>query len=211
MSKVYFISDLHLSHFNIMRYEPCRVEAVIQYLIEKNLTDFSADELRSNFNEVVKTGEGKEFWIEWHDNMLIDNWNSVVKQDDVVWFLGDLSFGKEADLNDIRNKVQHLKGHKKMIYGNHDKQKPVYYHSCGFEEVSRYSVVLKSKFLLSHAPNTAIAELRGGDFFNIFGHVHSKLEDYGDYGENGICVCVEVQDFKPITIPEFDAAEEEKI
>lgn len=207
MNKVYFISDLHLSHFNVMRYEPCRVKAVIQYLIERNLTEFSANELRSNFDKVVKTGEGKEFWIKWHDNMLIDNWNSIVKEDDVVWFLGDLGFGKEADLNDIRNKVQKLKGHKKMIYGNHDKQKPAYYYSCGFEEVSRYSVVLKGKFLLSHAPNAVIADSRGGDFFNIFGHVHSKLRDYSG---NGRCVCVEVQDFKPVAIPEFDEAEEEE-
>lgn len=208
MSKVYFISDLHLSHFNVMRYEPSRVEAVIQYWIEKTSAVVSADELRDNFNRAVETGEGKEFWINWHDNMLIDKWNSVVKKDDVVWFLGDLGFGKEVDFDDIRNKVQRLKGHKKMIYGNHDKQKPAYYYSCGFEEVSRYPVMLKGKFLLSHAPNLAIADLRGGDFFNIFGHVHSKL---GDYSGNGRCVCVEVQDFKPITIPEFDSAEDEKI
>lgn len=52
------------------------------------------------------------------DNILIKNWNSVVKKNDVIYHLGDFAFHyDEQKLKDLLSK---LNGHKVLIIGNHD-------------------------------------------------------------------------------------------
>lgn len=201
MNKVFFISDLHLSHFNIMKYEPCRVEAIIDFLISRNLTSMTAEELRENFAVSMATGIGDYFWIHWHNEMLITYWNETVDDNDVVWFLGDFAFKNNETAKEIGHR---LKGHKRMVQGNHDRETLSFYYSCGFEYVSSYPIILKKKFLLSHAPFE-----KAGELFNIYGHVHSH-EGFKTSTANSHCVCVERQGFKPIQIREFDTYKEEK-
>lgn len=48
---------------------------------------------------------------------IINNWNSIVNDEDIVYILGDFSFkGKSADYY-----AKQLKGRKILIKGNHDK------------------------------------------------------------------------------------------
>lgn len=162
MSKIFFISDLHFNHNNIIKYCNRPYETV---------------------NEMNED--------------LIRRWNSVVGNDDTVWFLGDLGFGRKED---VRSLVQRLNGHKKMIMGNHDRWKPKTYYEMGFEFVSPYPIIVKGFFVLSHAP---IFTNTNSPFYNIYGHVHNE-EIYQTETEHSRCVCVERQDYTPITIPLFD-------
>ena len=165
MSKVFFVSDTHFNHKNILTYEPIRKEIL-----------------------GVET-------VEQMDEKLIKNWNSIVSNDDTVWFLGDFAMGSREHVIELGHK---LKGHKNMIKGNHDLFPDQVYLDAGFERVSRYPVLLKGEFILSHAP---LANKNIGDLINIFGHVHSK----GEFDESHfICVCVERTGGKPITLPVFD-------
>lgn len=50
------------------------------------------------------------------DEMLIQNWNSRVKDNDTVYILGDMFF-RSANAESI---LQRLKGKKRLIIGNHD-------------------------------------------------------------------------------------------
>jgi len=52
------------------------------------------------------------------DKKIIENWNSVVKDEDLIFCLGDFALGKEQDCLKILKK---LNGHKVLIKGNHEK------------------------------------------------------------------------------------------
>lgn len=53
------------------------------------------------------------------DEVLIANWNSVVRPKDVAWILGDVSFREIEPTVKIMNR---LNGIKKVVLGNHDKR-----------------------------------------------------------------------------------------
>ena len=56
-----------------------------------------------------------------HDDWLIELWNSQVAAGDLVYHLGDFSFGKKYD--DIASFLRKLNGQKIFIKGNHDDRK----------------------------------------------------------------------------------------
>lgn len=51
------------------------------------------------------------------NSTLIRNWNSVVSEEDTVWFLGDFSFTNIEKSQEFFNQ---LAGKKNAVYGNHD-------------------------------------------------------------------------------------------
>ena len=53
--------------------------------------------------------------VEEMDDVLIQNWNSKIKKNDVVYFLGDLALQKH------KYYLSHLNGKINIIRGNHDK------------------------------------------------------------------------------------------
>lgn len=55
---------------------------------------------------------------EMNDKM-VENWNSIVKPDDLVYHLGDYCFGNEDKIREINNR---LNGHIVLISGNHDEK-----------------------------------------------------------------------------------------
>lgn len=195
--KTYFISDLHLSHKNILKYEQCRIHAVAEYMFKKKKFE-SVEEAINWIQYSLDNDSSIKEVMRWHDEMIIDNWNKVVKPTDIVWFLGDFAMGNRTN---IKSFISRLNGHKRMIMGNHDNCPLSFYLENGFEYVSRYPIILKDFFILSHAPMQYITE--NMPFFNIFGHVHSASA-IQTHTSNTQCVCVERQDFKPIRIKEFD-------
>lgn len=132
------------------------------------------------------------------DQTIIDNWNRVVKKHDKVYFLGDFSF---CDKEKTKNIINQLNGYKIMIKGNHDKRSNDFWLESGFKEVSKYPVILiNEKLILSHQP----IQYDIGDFFNIHGHVHTKINDYElIYPNKYKCVSVELINYTPINIQEI--------
>lgn len=60
--------------------------------------------------------------IEEMNQSIIDNWNSVVKEDDTVYLLGDMGF---CGIEKLRSLISQLKGHIILVQGNHDSDKAV--------------------------------------------------------------------------------------
>lgn len=54
--------------------------------------------------------------VEEMNKALVDAWNTTVKQNDTIYFLGDLSFGKAEPTEEI---LKNLSGNKYLVYGNH--------------------------------------------------------------------------------------------
>jgi len=74
--------------------------------------------------------------VEHQSRVLINNYNSTVKETDTCYFLGDMGQPGGDMLKDV---VQQLNGTKILILGNHDKKGRHYWHSCGFSAVMHSS------------------------------------------------------------------------
>lgn len=123
------------------------------------------------------------------DRTLINNYRSLVKEDDVCYFLGDFSFSK-----DPQSQMRQLPGHKIFLWGNHDKRTP-------FNDFPT-EVMLDSYGMFIHMTHFPIAselasEKMGHEFdLRLVGHVHEKWL----YKDGMINVGVDKWDFKPVGI-----------
>lgn len=198
MSKVFFISDTHFWHNNILLYEPIRAHEVTKRLINKGYIG-TEEEIFDFVMEAVKTRNVRleDVMVE-HDSMLIEAWNKVVHEDDIVWHLGDFCLQNPFIAEKI---VQKLNGHIRLIRGNHDNWSDDFYRAIGFEYVSKYPIVVKNRFILSHKPLNIAQD--NPSFFNIYGHVHSNAA-FITKTANSQCVCCERSLFAPVEIQEFN-------
>ncbi len=134
--------------------------------------------------------------VEEMNNTIINNWNKVVKKEDIVYHLGDLFLGSKYDLEDILSKTN---GKIYLIRGNHDRLTVKSYEDVGITVLKNAPIILEEyKALLSHRPlpNTMIPE----NYINIHGHIHDKVLDNTYNKSNHINVSCDVLDFKPILL-----------
>ena len=135
---------------------------------------------------------------------IIDNWNSTVKKNDIVYHLGDFLLGSKYDLKNIMSK---LNGDIYLIRENHDRLTIKSYEECGIVILKNAPIVIEEcKILLSHRPLPDSMIKKG--FINIHGHIHEKkLEDVYDshlFSDNKhINVSCDVLEFKPILLDEL--------
>lgn len=116
---------------------------------------------------------------------IIENWNSVVSDDDEVFLVGDVGNGKY---------ISELKGRKYLIKGNHDVLSNEEYRKMGFAEVYDYPIVYNDFWLVSHEP---MYICRNMPYANIFGHVHNN-PIYKKVSSRSYCVSVDRTDFMPV-------------
>lgn len=130
--------------------------------------------------------------IEEHNDTLINNFNSVVKKRDVVYFLGDICFTEES-LEIIKN----LNYCRKILYlGNHDTLHVDKYREV-FDEV--WGIRSFKTFWLSHCPIHP-QELRNRTG-NIHGHLHRSI--LSDPDKRYFDVSPEKHDFKLVNFEDI--------
>lgn len=168
--KIWFSSDFHFNHKSIVRGESKWVNGV---------RDFET--------------------LEEHNNQLLENINSVVGENDTLYFLGDFCFGSfnyESDfyisktMVEFRNKIKCKNIH--FIVGNHDE--PIYNEwfynnikvSDSFSSVHRIldlniTITEKNKknrkeiITLSHYPMRTWDRIYDGAI-QLYGHCHNTLD-----------------------------------
>ena len=123
---------------------------------------------------------------------IIKNWNDTVREDDIVYHLGDFGFGTKEELQEIFNR---LNGKKYLIMGNHDyRVGRNYYIDLGFNEV------YKKKFLIDNLVSThKPCDVLDG-YINLYGHIHNKPVDSKYDDDKHFCVCLDKHDFKLIDL-----------
>lgn len=146
MTNTFVISDTHFNHANIL-----------------NFVNFKCEKVRPEFNSVEEMNEH-----------MIDRWNSVVGDNDVVYHLGDVYFGASANEKSNRSILSRLRGRKYLCLGNHDNPAdPVLYEY--FKKVTFWNYLKEHGVALSHIPlhESTLGEARHGrDTINIHGHIH---------------------------------------
>lgn len=126
------------------------------------------------------------------NNELIRLWNSVVSKHDVVYHLGDFSFGSPSDF------LKQLNGKVFLILGNHDKKSHKnlnYWYEQGFIKVYDQPIIIDN-LILSHEPIINY----GFSFINIHGHLHSNKMEVINHDNQYVNVSVELTDYKPISL-----------
>ncbi len=140
-----------------------------------------------------------------HDEILIDNWNSTVKNSkDHVYFLGDFGFGSSRFLANIMRRLQ---GQIYFIRGNHDKSiKNEVLELPNFHDSGIYHTITvktpkcnKQLIVMCHYP-FAIWNHKHFGAIHIHGHCHGNLKDTVI---NRLDVGVDCHNFKPISLDEI--------
>ena len=91
------------------------------------------------------------FDVEEMNETLINNWNRVVGEDDVVFHLGDFSVGGAAEWTSL---LDRLNGRIFLVLGNHDMNNVDQGFMKRFEEVSMQMLISvgKKRIYLNHYP-----------------------------------------------------------
>lgn len=92
---IWFISDTHFDHANILKFTK----------------DDGVTRIRSEFSSVEEMNAA-----------MIDNWNRLVKPGDKIYHLGDFALGNATIVGRI---VSRLHGRKRLVVGNHDNIKEI--------------------------------------------------------------------------------------
>lgn len=119
---------------------------------------------------------------------LIENWNSAVKPQDLVYHLGDFAW-KASDAERVRPL---LNGSIRLVVGNHDDIKG--YAAAGlFQRIDMWRQFRDHNFTASHVP-MRFDQLRHSRF-NLHGHVHGDLSGLEAFHRD---VSVESTNYRPV-------------
>lgn len=121
------------------------------------------------------------------NDVIVENWNSVISQEDEVYHLGDVCFG---DFDNIRSR---LNGKIYLIKGNHDRK----VNPRNFEWIKDYYnlKVGNTNIILSHYAFAVWDKSHHGSI-HLYGHSH------GTYTQKGKCmdVGVDTNNFHPYSL-----------
>jgi calcineurin-like phosphoesterase family protein len=135
------------------------------------------------------------------DEYMIEKWNNVVSDNDLVFHLGDVCISSAKRAEEVLKK---LNGRKILIRGNHDHFSKTKWRKLGFEPYERY---FYKDYLLTHIPvdeePLRVAVDNGLLKGNIHGHTHSQNQHLDR--ELYKCCCVELIAYAPILFNEFVA------
>ncbi len=171
MKNIYFTSDTHYGHKNIVR-GTTEWEGTVD-----RCRDFDT--------------------IEEHNEALIKSINTLVKHNDILYHLGDWSFGGHENIKKFRDRLECREIH--LIFGNHDQHiEPIdsiyreSFTSCNHKlelnlkiDCIRTNKFGKQLFFLSHYSHQVWNKSHHGAI-HLFGHSHGTLQGIGKSMDVGV-------------------------
>ena len=160
MSDIWIVSDTHFGHNNILKFK-----------------DKDSNPIRPGFSSTEEM-----------DEHMIECWNNVVKDGDIVYHLGDVFFDNGHTV------LSRLKGRKRLLLGNHDNGKSKHLQD-NFQKVLLWRMFPEFGLLLTHVPvhpdSLGVKAQK-----NVHGHLHQNLIADDRY----INVSVECINYTPVNI-----------
>lgn len=144
---------------------------------------------------------------------IMHNINSIVKEEDVLYHLGDWSYGRGSNVENSIALRQYIRcKHIHLIIGNHDRDnlKSVEFRKC-FDSISQCFVgyICGKPFVLTHYPISATSKqdymvkyIQDFIYYHskciyLFGHTHNNT-DVTEFN-----MCVENTNYGPVNIENF--------
>lgn len=177
---------------------------------------YVTSDLHFGHTNIIKYAHRPFKSVEEMDNTLIENWNSVVTEDDQVFVLGD--FSMRTRIEEVQAYLSRLNGRIVLLKGNHDyfteKQHmpfvtyyktidgvpkeyklPVYqYKEMNYE---------KNKFIMMHYPFAEWNGMQKGTI-DLHGHIHTEGSAYNcakrKDGFRMFDVGVDANNYKPVSL-----------
>ena len=130
------------------------------------------------------------------DEILIENWNKVIKPGNLIYHLGDFMLGSPDIIKKYRSK---LNGKLHLIKGNHDYRNKIDKLSCLFSSVSDIKTIkyYHQRIILCHYA-MRVWPASHHNSYHLFGHSHGKLRGQGKSFDIG----VDCWDYMPVNIDE---------
>lgn len=160
---IFFTSDHHFNHANILTF-----------------VDGDNSHIRPGFDSVDEM-----------DEFMIEQWNSVVKDGDRVYHLGDVAMNAKV----LSNIIPKLKGSKRLCLGNHDED--ILALKACFKKIRLWRIFKEEGFICSHIP-LRLEQFRHKTALNVHGHLHRNIIQDSRYFN----VCVENHEYKPVHMDE---------
>jgi len=176
MQNIWFTSDTHYHHKNIVK-GTSEWKDLAETGSHQSLRDFST--------------------LDEHDDALVTSFNSVIKENDILYHLGDWSFGGHEQIKIFRDRLKCKNIH--LIFGNHDQHieklgSPYkslfssldYYKEISFKIDSQISGRYgKTKIILSHYAHRVWNQSHHGTI-HLYGHSHGTLPGIGKSMDVGV-------------------------
>lgn len=153
-TRIFFTSDTHFGHKNIC-------------------------EGTSGWVDKTRTRKFKD--LHQMNSVIVDNINSLIGENDILFHLGDWSFGGKDNIKFFRDKIKCKNIH--LIMGNHDQHIPAIQREFNLftttHDLLNLKIVTvkgeKYDFFLSHFPICSWEEM-GKGVMHLHGHVHLTPE-----------------------------------
>ena len=155
----------------------------------------------------------RDFGSVWEMNeSLIEGINKYVKEDDILYHLGDWSFGGIHNIKLFRDSIICQNIH--LILGNHDEHivdKEVKFHDSSFNPIELFSSVQdvlhleigKTKIFLSHYSHRVWNGSHKG-VIHLYGHSHGSIPDFGRSMDVGVDVAYRMfGEYRPFNIEDI--------
>lgn len=157
----WFTADLHYGHANLI----------------PSLTDFEDKSLCRNFAS-----------LEEHNQTIVNNINNCVKENDILYIIGDVALGGRENVYEFRSQINCKNIH--IILGNHDhhirknalildkNNRKIYLQSL-FNSVQERLIkkINTEEFVLDHYASRTWHNARNGSIM-LYGHTHGRLPEY---------------------------------
>ena len=170
-AQIWLHSDWHWRHENIYKF-----------------VDAGGVRIRNRFADMA---EGDAF--------IEQRLRDLVKPEDHIYFLGDLTMARENHMaDDFIRLFRSLPGHKRLIQGNHDGLKIHHYIAAGFQKIKASNMI--GGILLTHYP---VHQSSIG--YKTLGNAHGHTHGQPDIGPRYLNVSVERTNYEPIPLEEARA------
>jgi calcineurin-like phosphoesterase family protein len=195
--KVWFTSDTHFGHTNIIQY--CRrpfVHADPSKCVRCKGSGVWPGRPDDEYGEPPTACLHPD--IDQMNEELVARWNAVVQPDDVVWHLGDVFLGPREAAEPI---LRRLNGSICLVKGNHDTLTNTAWRAMGLDPRKSDKLHVDGKrIMLRHNPYKL--DLTDYDFA-LCGHVHGAWGEREVQGKRIINVGVDVRGFRPVSLAEL--------
>ena len=133
-------------------------------------------------------------WKNTHamDKGIIQNHNSIIKDQDDVYFAGDLSLATKSHRGYLEMIIKKLKGRLHLVLGNHDIRDPRFWSELGIFSI-HFPYIEVEEFIIIHDPSLSTVD-RNRPF--LCGHIH----DLFTFQKNVLNVGVDVWGYLPVSI-----------